>query len=110
MKITLYPKYLIRRIFAKGKGSFFGEGYKCIYPECGRHGMTPWQHYVIDGLRKGYSDGNNPPETLFFSEGYEAEYPDVEACGIDPWHHYVLTGRNEGRDNGLHPHGDLFFL
>ena len=109
MKITLYPKYLIRRMFAKGKGSFFSQGYECLYPECARHGMTPWQHYVVDGLRKGYDDGNNPPETVFFREGYDVEYPDVEADGIDPWHHYVLHGKKEGRDNGLHPKDDQFF-
>lgn len=109
MKITLYPKYLIRRMFAKGKSSFFIEGYKCLYPECTRHGMTPWQHYVVDGLRKGFDDGNNPPDTMFFREGYEAEYPDVVADGIDPWHHYVLHGKKEGRDNGLHPKDEQFF-
>ena len=71
--------------------------------------MTPWQHYVIDGHRKGYDDGNNPPDELFFQEGYEVEYPDVAESGEDPWHHYVLIGKKEGRDNGLHPDEDLFF-
>jgi len=71
--------------------------------------MTPWQHYVIDGRRKGFDNGNHPPETAFFREGYELEYPDVKATGEDPWHNYVTTGKAAGRDNGLHPSDELFF-
>ena len=71
--------------------------------------MSPWQHYVIDGRRKGYGSGNNPPDSVFFREGYELEYPDVESSGEDAWHHYAEKGFADGRDNGLHPGGDLFF-
>ena len=71
--------------------------------------MTPWQHYVIDGQRKGYNNGNLPPDTVFFREGYELEYPDVMASGEDAWHHYVENGLKEGRDNGLHPNDQMFF-
>ena len=109
MKLALYPKYLIRRLFARGKRRFFRAGYRFLYPEYSRHGMSPWQHYVIDGRRKGFCDGNFPPETVFFREGYELEYPDVKAAGIDPWHHYVQNGFSEKRDNGLNPPEDLFF-
>ena len=109
MKLALYPKYLIRRLFARGKKRFFRAGYRFLYPEYSRHGMSPWQHYVIDGRRKGFCDGNFPPETVFFREGYELEYPDVKAAGIDPWHHYVQNGFSEKRDNGLNPPEDLFF-
>ena len=58
MKINLYPKYLLRSLFAKDKNSFFSAGYKLLYPEYGRHGMTPWQHYVVDGKRKGFCNLN----------------------------------------------------
>lgn len=109
MKITLYPKYFLRRPFVHGSRRFFSEGYKLIYPEYSRHGMSPWQHYVIDGKRKGFDNGNHPPANVFFPEGYEAEYPDVSGSGMDAWHHYVLIGRKEGRDNGLHPNDSLFF-
>ena len=71
--------------------------------------MTPWQHYVIDGWRKGFDNGNHPSETFFFREGYELEYPDVVASGDKPWRHYAEKGQKEGRDNGLHPDEKLFF-
>ena len=109
MKITLYPKYLIRSLFANGKHDFYKAGYKLLYPEYGRHGMSPWQHYVIDGKRKGYDNGCHPSDTVFFREGYELEYPDVKQSDYDPWHHYADNGMKEGRDNGLHPDADLFF-
>jgi glycosyltransferase involved in cell wall biosynthesis len=109
MKITLYPKYLIRSLFVNGKHDFYKAGYKLLYPEYGRHGMTPWQHYVIDGRRKGYDNGSHPSGTVFFREGYELEYPDVKQSDYDPWHHYADNGMKEGRDNGLHPDADLFF-
>ena len=109
MKTTLYPKYLFRRLFVRGKNRFYSAGYKCIYPECSTYGMTPWQHYVIDGQRKGYDNGNLPPDTVFFREGYELEYPDIKAFGDDAWHHFAENGLSEGRDNGQHPGQELFF-
>lgn len=109
MKITLYPKYLIRSLFVSGKHDFYKAGYKVLYPECCRHGMTPWQHYVIDGRRKGYGNGSQPSDAVFFSEGYEIEYPDVSQSDYDPWHHYADNGQSEGRDNGLHPDAGTFF-
>ena len=104
MKISFYLKYLLRSLFVQGRSSFFKDGYKFLHPECGSNGMTPWQHYVTEGMDKGFGDGTTPPETMFFREGYLLEYPDVKAAGLDPWRHYVLNGRKEGRDNGLHPH------
>ncbi len=109
MKITLYPKYFFRSFFVKGKGNFYSAGYRCLYPECSRLGMTPWQHYVIDGQRKGYDNGNHPSGGLFFPEGYECEYPDVKSSDEDAWHHYANKGLTDGRDNGLHPKADQFF-
>ena len=109
MKITLYPKYLIRSMFVHGRHDFFKAGYKLLYPEYSRHGMTPWQHYVMDGKRKGFGMGNDPTENVFFREGYELEYPDVKAAGVNPWQHYAEKGAEEGRDNGCHPAEDLFF-
>lgn len=108
MELGLYPKYLIRSLFVHGKHNFFKAGYKLIYPEYSRHGMTPWQHYVIDGKRKGFGTGNNPTDNIFFREGYELEYPDVVAAEYDPWRHYAEKGHAEGRDNGLHPNGEQF--
>lgn len=109
MEFGLYPKYLLRRLFVHGMRSFFEAGYKILYPECCRRGMSPWQHYVIDGRRKGFGDGTCPPDSVFFPEGYEFEYPDVKAAGIDPWRHYAEKGKSEGRDNGLHPSERAFF-
>ena len=109
MKISLYPKYLIRSLFVHGKHRFFKAGYKVLYPEYRRHGMTPWQHYVVDGHRKGFDNGNHPSEEAFFGQGYEVEYPDVKSNGVNPWHHYAEKGLDEGRDNGLHPDGRIFF-
>lgn len=109
MKISRYLKYLIRRLSVHGKRSFFKDGYKLLYPECIRRDMTPWQHYVIYGSRKGFSNGGHPSDSVFFSEGYELEYPDVKASGTDPWRHYAERGLFERRDNGLHPGNDLFF-
>lgn len=108
MEITLYPKYLLRRLFVHGRHDFFKAGYRLLYPEYSRHGMTPWQHYVIDGSRKGYDNGNHPPARVFFPEGYLLEYPDVKDAKYDPWRHYAEKGRKEGRDNGLHPKQELF--
>lgn len=71
--------------------------------------MTPWQHYVMDGKRKGFCNGACPADTVFFREGYELEYPDVVASGDEPWRHYAEKGYAEGRDNGLHPDEKLFF-
>ena len=102
MKITLYPKYFVRRPFARA-AEFFSAGYEILYPEYRRKGMTAWQHYVIDGRRKGYDNGNNPPDGVFFREGYELEYPDVRASGENAWHHYATKGYAQGRDNGIHP-------
>ena len=110
MKITLYPKYLIRSLFVHDRHNFFKAGYKLLYPEYSRHGMTPWQHYVIDGKRKGFDKGNHPSDFVFFREGYELEYPDVKASGYEPWHHYAEKGKAEGRDNGMHPDAQLFFM
>ena len=109
MKVTLYPKYFFRSLFVHGRHDFFKEGYKLLYPEYSRHGMTPWQHYVIFGKRQGLSDGRSPSGYAFFPEGYAIEYPDVIAAGEDPWRHYAEKGRAEGRDNGLHPKKDQFF-
>ena len=109
MKISVYPKYIVRRLFARGKESFFSAGYALLYPQYDRHGMTPWQHYVVDGRRNGYDDGNHPSGDIFFQEGYLEIYPDVAEAGEDLWHHYVLTGMREGRDNGLHPQNKVFF-
>lgn len=109
MKATFYPRYLIHRILIWDRNIFFSAGYRLLYPECGRLGMTPWQHYVIEGFRKGYGNGLNPPDSLFFPEGYLIEYPDVADSGEDPWRHYAERGLAEGRDNGLHPAEDLFF-
>ena len=100
MKITLYPKYVIRNLFVHDRKSFFQAGYKILYPEYSRNGMTPWQHYVLDGKRKGFGDGNQPSDAVFFREGYEFEYPDVKAAGVDSWRHYAENGVSEGRDNG----------
>ena len=108
MEITLYLKYLLRRLFVHGRHDFFKAGYRLLYPEYSRHGMTPWQHYVIDGSRKGYDNGNHPPARVFFPEGYLLEYPDVKDAKYDPWRHYAEKGRKEGRDNGLHPKEELF--
>ena len=71
--------------------------------------MTPWQHYVMDGKRKGYGKGNCNYERIFFPEGYELEYPDVKAAGEDAWRHYAEKGLAEGRDNGMHPKDEVFF-
>ena len=109
MEIGLYPKYLLRSLFVHGKHDFFTAGYKLLYPEYSKHGMTPWQHYVIDGRRKGFDNGNHPSESFFFREGYLEMYPDVSETKMDPWQHYVLKGKAEGRDNGLHPDAKLFF-
>lgn len=110
MKITFYPRYFIRSLSASAdRHSFFSAGYRLLYPEYHRHGMTPWQHYVIDGFRKGYGNGLNPPDSVFFPDGYLLEYPDVAESGEDPWRHYAGRGHDEGRDNGLHPGEDLFF-
>ena len=109
MKFTLYPKYLIRSLFVHGRRNFFKAGYKLLYPEYSRHGMTPWQHYVVDGKRKGFDNGTHPSDAVFFPEGYELEYPDVKAAGVDPWCHYAEKGAAEGRDNGFHPKDGQFF-
>ena len=110
MKISLYPRYFIRSLFVHNKKhGFFREGYKLLHPEFSSRGMTPWQHYVIEGRRKGYGDGNDPADSVFFREGYEAEYPDVKESHEDAWHHYASKGRFEGRDCGLHPGLNLFF-
>ena len=109
MEISLYPKYLIRSLLSHDRRSFFNAGYKLLYPEYSRRGMTPWQHYVTEGKRKGLGNGNNPPEDFFFREGYELEYPDVKNSGYDSWQHYAEKGLAEGRDNGNHPSEELFF-
>ena len=109
MELALYPKYIFRSLFVHGRQDFFSAGYKLLHPECRRRGMTPWQHYVTEGRRKGFDNGSHPSETIFFSEGYLLEYPDIKAAGIDPWHHYAEKGLAEGRDNGLHP-GDRDFF
>ena len=109
MDIVLYPKYLIRSLFVHDRKLFYKAGYRFLYPEYKRHGMTPWQHYVIDGKRKGFDNGNHPKESDFFELGYLAMYPDVAISGMAPWHHYVQFGKKEGRDNGNHPGDDVFF-
>ena len=106
--MMFYIKYFIGRLFV-GKKGFYSDGYKCLYPECNRIGLTPWQHYVVAGHRKGYDDGNHPTDDVFFGEGYEIEYPEVNETGADPWRHYAELGCSEGRDNGLHPDEKTFF-
>ena len=107
--MLLYLKYFICKLFVKGKSDFFSDGYKCLHPECYMCGLTPWQHYVIEGKRKGYDNGNHPSDDLFFCGGYLAMYPDVAKSVYDPWHHYIWFGKKEGRDNGLHPFRRIFY-
>ena len=109
MNIYLWLKYFARRLTIKDKSDFFSEGYKFCYPECEKTCLTPWQHYVIVGSRKGYDNGTHPTEKTFFAAGYLEMYPDVAKAKVDPWRHYVLNGKQEGRDNGHHPGSESFF-
>ena len=109
MNIYLWLKYFARRLTIKDKSDFFSEGYKFCYPECEKTCLTPWQHYVIVGSRKGYDNGTHPTEKTFFAAGYLEMYPDVAKAKVDPWRHYVLNGKQEGRDNGTHPTEKTFF-
>ena len=109
MDVALLTKYLIHSLFVHDKHAFFKAGYRVLYPECTKSGMSPWQHYVIYGHGKGFGNGSTPTDAVFFKEGYELEYPDVKAAGVDPWRHYAEKGIAEGRDNGLHPKDREFF-
>ena len=109
MKIGLYLKYLVNTLHTQGRKDFFSAGYKCLYPECCNHGLTPWQHYVLEGYRKGYDNGHHPDHGKFFREGYEIEYPEIKADELDAWRHYAEKGCSEGWDNGLHPDDRTFF-
>jgi hypothetical protein len=108
MKITLYIKYIIGSLLIKDKDSFFSNGYKYLYPECKSSGLTPWQHYVMYGKKKGYDNGNHPATEFFFREGYEIEYPNIKSNNANAWHEYINEGLAEGHDNGMNPSDDVF--
>lgn len=76
----------------EASGLFDATWYAKTYPEVGRSGLTPIEHFVREGLPRGYDPGPG-----FDATHYAALYPDVEAAGLLPFVHYVEHGRAEGR-------------
>jgi ADP-heptose:LPS heptosyltransferase len=67
--------------------------YVMRYPEVGKSGLTPLDHFLIYGAKQGKSPGPD-----FDTEWYLRAYPDVaQAVGLNPLVHYILHGRSEGR-------------
>ena len=63
------------------------------YPEVGKSGRTPLDHFLIYGAKQGKSPGPD-----FDTEWYLRAYPDVaQAVGLNPLVHYILHGRSEAR-------------
>ena len=83
--------------FKLDKKNFFKEGYLFLYPEVRNSNLEPWEHFVLFGYSKGYSNGLNPPQNVFDKEVYLYLYSDVRENGCDPWVHYVTIGNKEGR-------------
>lgn len=71
---------------------FDGDWYSATYPEVRSSGMTPAEHYVRIGVKKGYS-----PSLFFDTKYYLKHNPDVAEAGYNPLRHYLVYGENEGR-------------
>lgn len=55
-------------------------------------GMSPLQHYVLNGWREG-----RDPCRWFSVKTYLAAYPDIVKAGVDPFRHFLDFGRFEDR-------------
>jgi hypothetical protein len=67
--------------------------YLTEYPDVGRSGVEPTEHY----WEQGWLDGRDP-SPYFDSDWYISQHSDVRAAGINPLIHYILHGAAEGRD------------
>jgi hypothetical protein len=79
----------------KASGCFDEAWYLAQYPNVGKSGLDPVEHY----LRSGAAEGRNPSPS-FDTEFYLEFYPDVARAGMNPLVHYIQYGREEGRRTG----------
>lgn len=71
---------------------FDEQWYRNNYSEIEKKCISPAEHYLTKGWKKGYN-----PSVLFSSEKYLSAYPDVKELGINPLVHYLLHGKKEER-------------
>jgi len=68
-------------------GLFDSEYYTRMYPEVLDRGCDPLEHYLTEGVVKGYN-----PNPLFQTSDYLSENSDVASSGINPFIHYIKFG------------------
>jgi glycosyltransferase involved in cell wall biosynthesis len=79
------------RLVAKS-GQLDPAWYLATYPDVGRAGLDPIEHYVAYGAAE-----NRNPSPHFDTAAYLLENPDVARSGLNPLVHFVLHGQGEGR-------------
>ncbi|MBN2241893.1 MAG: hypothetical protein JW793_04320 [Acidobacteria bacterium] len=77
-------------------GCFDEKWYLAQYPDVGKTGADPVEHYLLIGAGEGCN-----PSPGFNTLNYLRRNPDVVKAGINPLLHYVEFGRAEGRNPGL---------
>ena len=70
---------------------FDPEWYLRTYPEAAASQLHPFDHYILEGWKKG-----NSPGPLFDAAWYLSYYRDVASAGLEPLLHYLLSGRDIG--------------
>ena len=73
-------------------GLFDSQWYLEQYPEASSSGLHPFDHYILEGWRRGWSPGPR-----FDADWYRSYYADLRECGAEPLLHYIRYGRAEGR-------------
>ena len=79
------------RLVAKS-GQLDPAWYLAAYPDVGRAGLDPIEHYIAYGAAE-----NRNPSPHFDTAAYLLENPDVAHSGLNPLVHFVVHGRGEGR-------------
>lgn len=103
MRIKVHTKYVFHCFLVPGKRAFFKAGYKILYAEHGRHGITSWQYCVIDCWRKGLDSGCHSIHDSFSPAWYRYNYLGCVSApyGDDLWLNYIKIGNQPNGNNGL---------
>jgi glycosyltransferase involved in cell wall biosynthesis len=95
-------KTLVQQI--KASGLFDEDWYIETYPDVGKLGLDPVEHYLWLGARLG-----RDPSPNFCTSAYIKDNSDVANSGMNPFVHYLFTGRFENRPP-IKPSGEKNFV
>lgn len=91
----ILSRFRVNRLVRLIEGSgLFDEGwYASEYPDVPKSGFSPVEHYVRQGVFRGYN-----PSKSFSTLGYLCSNPDVALAGMNPLAHYIQHGQFELRN------------